>query len=108
MLAGPDVLPVLEPPLRTSRSRLVRFAAPLLCTVLAACSTAPTGAPAGRVSVTLPATALPGPGYAFVPLAPMTSAEQDARVQDEAFRARLIAQGIATEEQLAAMEDPAL
>ena len=72
MLAGPDVLPVLEPPLRTSRSRLVRFAAPLLCTVLAACSTAPTGAPAGRVSVTLPATALPGPGYAFVPLAPMT------------------------------------
>ena len=89
MLAGPDVLPVLEPPLRTSRSRLVRFAAPLLCAVLAACSTAPTGAPAGRVSVTLPATALPGPGYAFVPLAPMTSAEQDARVQDEAFRARL-------------------
>ena len=41
------------------------------------------------MTVALPATALPGPGYAFVPLAPMTSAEQDARVQDEASRARL-------------------
>lgn len=64
-----------------------------LCGLLAAagCSTAPKSAhaPAGRVTVAMPATALPGPGYAFVPLLPMTSAEQDARVQDEAFRARL-------------------
>ena len=65
----------------------------LLCGLLAAagCSTAPTAATAhaGKVTSAMPASALPGQGYAFVPLLPKTSAEQDARVQDEAFRARL-------------------
>ena len=65
----------------------------LLCGLLAAagCSTAPTAATAhaGKVTVAMPASVLPGQGYAFVPLLAKTSAEQDARVQDEAFRARL-------------------
>jgi hypothetical protein len=46
-------------------------------------------APAGKVTVAMPATALPGPSFAFVPLLPATSAELDARVQDEEFRMRL-------------------
>ena len=78
----------------TSDSRFARIAGPLLlCSLfaVAGCASAPSAgrAPAGKVTVAMPATALPGQGYAFVPLLPMTSAEQDARVQDEAFRARL-------------------
>jgi len=80
--------------LNTPDARTVRFAGPLLCGLLlavAGCATAPvpSPAPAAKVTVAMPASALPGQGYAFVPLLPKTSAEQDARVQDEAFRARL-------------------
>ncbi|UNK56322.1 DUF4136 domain-containing protein [Pseudoxanthomonas daejeonensis] len=78
------------------RSRIARIAAPLLaCGLLVAaagCSFSPTAArntPAGQVTVVLPATAMPGHGYAFVPMPSITAPEQDARVQDEQLRARL-------------------
>jgi hypothetical protein len=77
-------------------ARIARTAATLLlCGLLAAaagCSFSPTAArstPAGKVTVAMPASVMPGQGYAFVPLLPSTSAEKDARVQDEQFRARL-------------------
>lgn len=78
----------------TPAPRLARVAGSLmLCGLfaVAGCATVPATAPvpAGKVTVAMPASALPGPGYAFVPLLPKTSAEQDARVRDEAFRDRL-------------------
>lgn len=78
------------------RSRIARIAAPLLLGGLlvaaSGCSFSPTAArstPAGQVTVVLPATTMPGSGYAFVPMPSITAPEQDARVQDEQFRARL-------------------
>jgi len=89
-------------PLSAAHHRIVRNARTartaatlLLCGLLAAaagCSFSPTAArstPAGKVTVAMPASVMPGQGYAFVPLLPATSAEKDARVQDEQFRARL-------------------
>ncbi|AKC87106.1 DUF4136 domain-containing protein [Pseudoxanthomonas suwonensis] len=80
----------------TPRLRIAGIAGPLLlCGLLAAtagCSFSPTAArstPAGKVTVVLPASALPGQGYAFVPMPAVTAPEQDARVQDAQFRARL-------------------
>ena len=78
------------------RYRIARIAAPLLaCGLLVtatACSFSPAAArttPAGQVTVVMPATAMPGQGYAFVPMPSITAPEQDARVQDEQLRARL-------------------
>jgi hypothetical protein len=82
--------------LNTHRPRFpARFAGPLLCGLLlatAGCSFSPSAArtaPAGHVTVSTPASVLPGQGYAWVPLPATTSAERDARVQDEQFRAEL-------------------
>lgn len=79
-----------------SRTRIARIAGPLLLcgliTTLAGCSFSPTAAratPAGHVTVVMPASAMPGQGYAFVPMPAITAPEQDARVQDEQLRARL-------------------
>ena len=67
----------------------------LLCGLVAAagCSFSPTAArntPAGHVTVTMPASAMPGQGFAFVPMPAVTAPEKDPRVQDEEFRARLV------------------
>jgi hypothetical protein len=79
------------------RLRAVRIVATslLLCGLVAAagCSFSPTtarNAPAGHVTVTMPASAMPGQGFAFVPMPPMTAPEKDPRVQDEEFRGRLM------------------
>lgn len=80
-----------HPPHRSARS-----AGALLCGLLlatAGCSFSPgaarNAAPAGHVTVTTQASVLPGQGYAWVPLPASTAPEQDARVQDEQFRAGL-------------------
>jgi hypothetical protein len=77
--------------------RAVRIVATslLVCSLLAAggCSFSPTAArnaPAGHVTVTMPASVMPGQGFAFVPMPPVTTPEKDPRVQDEEFRGRLI------------------
>ena len=76
--------------------RIARLATPLLlCGLLASagCSFSPSAArstPAGQVTVTKPASVMPGQGFAFVPMPPVTAPEKDPRVQDEQFRARLI------------------
>ncbi|WP_372016358.1 DUF4136 domain-containing protein [Pseudoxanthomonas sp. 10H] len=81
----------------TSRFRIARVLATplLLCGLLAAagCSYSPAAArstPApGHVTVLMPASVMPGSRYAFVPVPATTAPEQDARVQDAQFRARL-------------------
>ena len=76
--------------------RLAGPVGPLLCALLlatAGCSFSPgaarNAAPAGHVTVTTQVSVLPGQGYAWVPLPASTAPEQDARVQDEQFRAGL-------------------
>ena len=78
----------------TPRPMPVRTAAVLLLSGLllatAACSFSPSAArapaPAGHVTVTTPASMLPGQGYAWVPMPAPTAPERDARVQDAQFR----------------------
>ncbi|MBO9717389.1 MAG: DUF4136 domain-containing protein [Pseudoxanthomonas sp.] len=79
------------------RLRIARIiAAPVLLGALLAatgCSFSPTAArstPAGNVTVTMPATVMPGQGFAFVPMPAITAPEKDPRVQDEEFRGRLV------------------
>lgn len=76
-----------------SSRRLARFALPLLCGALVAAWGLPAVAqrttPGGQVTVKMPATAMPGKRFAFVPVPATTAPEQDARVQDAQFRARL-------------------
>ena len=52
-------------------------------------TTAQTRSPAAQVTVSKPATSLPGATYAWVPMPPTRAAESDPRVQDPALRARL-------------------
>ena len=52
-------------------------------------ATAQTRAPAAHVTVSKPATSLPGPTYAWVPMPSTLPAESDPRAQDPALRARL-------------------
>lgn len=64
------------------------------CTALSAAGLSPAEAqsrqaPAARVEVSMAATSLPGPDYAWVPMPPRLSAESDPRVQDPGLRARL-------------------
>ncbi|WP_162454719.1 DUF4136 domain-containing protein [Pseudoxanthomonas kalamensis] len=64
----------------------------MLALGLAACSsTSPTvsSLPPPEVKVVKPAGTLPGPGYAWLEMPPQQVAEQDARVNDPQFRARL-------------------
>lgn len=76
---------------------VIRLAGSLLLSGMlvatAACSFSPSAArapaPAGHVTVTTPASVLPGQGYAWVPMPAPTAAEQDARVQDAQFRQEL-------------------
>ncbi len=77
-------------------ARIARIAAPLLLAgalvATTGCSFSPSAAratPGGKVTVAMPASVLPGQGYAFVPVPPSTSAEKDARVQDAQFREQL-------------------
>ena len=58
--------------------------------MLAGCAGTPSQpTPARHVTVRSDATALPGPAYAWFALPASTAPEQDARVEDPAFRARL-------------------
>lgn len=52
-------------------------------------TTAQTRSPAAQVTVSKPATSLPGSTYAWVPMPPTLPVESDPRVQDPALRARL-------------------
>ena len=71
-----------------------------LLLALAGCTSAPAQTtPARHVTVRSEAAALPGPGYAWFAMPAQTAPEQDARVEDPQFRARLQA---ALDEALAA------
>ena len=71
-----------------------------LLLVLAGCAGTPAQTtPARHVTVQSDSTALPGPRYAWFGLPALTAPEQDARVEDPQFRARLQA---ALDETLAA------
>ncbi|UWX04239.1 DUF4136 domain-containing protein [Pseudoxanthomonas sp. NC8] len=79
-----------NPRLRTVRRLAISV---LLCGLAAACSFSPTAArstPAGNVTVTKPASVMPGQGFAFAPMPAVTAPEQDPRGWDEAFRGRLV------------------
>ena len=76
-----------------TRRRLARLALPLLCGVLAVSwgtsVLAQRTTPTSQVTVKMPASAMPGKRFAFVPVPATTAPEKDARVQDAQFRARL-------------------
>lgn len=63
----------------------------LSAVLLAGLASPPAGAvtPSSQVSVSMPATRLPGPRYAWVPMPGQLPAESDPRVLDPQFRQRL-------------------
>lgn len=74
--------------MRTTGLALACCAALLLAATPAVRAQRPT-VPAARVEVSVPATSLPGPRYAWVPMPASLAAELDSRVQDPNLRARL-------------------
>lgn len=79
------------PPIRTSAT--CRFTGLALMALVALCTAgtvqAATVAPNSEVTVSMPATHLPGSRYAWVPMPARLAAENDPRVLDPQFRQRL-------------------